>query len=127
MLTRSSSKVLDKANIQAAGASQISSVGGKTTVDGIPLSTLNSASEQGLPEDSDDFCSESSKLKQTATLQEIFDAFKNPHHGVGFLGAAQSLPSCTFVAYDAINWLQNRIEGSCNPMEILENMRKQVI
>ncbi|XP_055630377.1 GATOR complex protein Iml1 isoform X2 [Toxorhynchites rutilus septentrionalis] len=124
MLTRSSSKVLDKANIQAAGMNQISSVGGKTTVDGIPLSTLNSASEQGLPEDSDDFCSESSKLKQTATLQEIFEAFKNPYHGVGFLGPAQSLPSCTFVAYDAINWLQNRIEGSCNPLEILEDMRK---
>ncbi|XP_055607436.1 GATOR complex protein Iml1 isoform X1 [Uranotaenia lowii] len=131
ILTRSSSKVLDKANIQAAAAAaaaganhHMNTVGGKTTVDGIPLSTLNSATEQGLPEDSDDFCTESSKLKQTATLQEIFDAFKNPTHGVGFLGPAQSLPSCTFVAYDAIHWLQNRIEGPCNPLEILEDMRK---
>ncbi|XP_058838167.1 GATOR complex protein Iml1 isoform X2 [Topomyia yanbarensis] len=124
ILTRSSSKVLDKANIQGAGTNQISSVGGKTTVDGIPLSTLNSATEQGLPEDSDDFCTESSKLKQTATLQEIFEAFKNPDHGVGFLGPAQSLPSCTFVAYDAITWLQNRIDGPCNPLDILEDMRR---
>ncbi|XP_058462915.1 GATOR complex protein Iml1 isoform X2 [Malaya genurostris] len=124
ILTRSGSKVLDKANIQATVANQISSVGGKTTVDGIPLSTLNSASEQGLPEDSDDFCTESSKLKQSATLQEIFEAFRNPDHGVGFLGPAQSLPSCTFVSYDAITWLQNRIEGPSNPLKILEDMRR---
>ncbi|XP_029721962.2 GATOR complex protein Iml1 isoform X2 [Aedes albopictus] len=124
MLTRSGSKVLDKANIQAA-ASQLSSTGGKHTMDGIPLSTLNSAAEQGLPEDSDDFCIESSKqLKPTATLQEIFDAFKNPLHGVGFLGPAQSMPSCTFVSYDAITWLQEHIEGPCNPIEILEDMRR---
>ncbi|XP_053687887.1 GATOR complex protein Iml1 isoform X1 [Sabethes cyaneus] len=124
ILTRSSSKVLEKGNMQATGTNQISSLGGKTTVDGVPLSTLNSASEQGLPEDSDDFASESSKLKQSATLQEIFEAFKHPVHGVGFLAAAQSLPSCTFVAYDAITWLQNRIEGPCNPLDILEEMRK---
>lgn len=124
MLTRSGSKVLDKANIQAA-ASQLSATGGKPAVDGIPLSTLNSAAEQGLPEDSDDFCIETSKqLKPTATLQEIFDAFKNPISGVGFLGPAQSMPSCTFVSYDAITWLQEHIEGPCNPIEILEDMRR---
>lgn len=127
MLTRSGSKVLDKANIQAAAvaaANQLNSTGGKTTVDGIPLSTLNSAAEQGLPEDSDDFCSESSKLKPTASLQEIFEAFKNPIQGVGFLGPAPSMPSCTFVSYDALTWLQNHIEGPCNPIEILDDMRR---
>ncbi|EAT34884.1 AAEL012917-PA, partial [Aedes aegypti] len=105
--------------------SQLSATGGKPAVDGIPLSTLNSAAEQGLPEDSDDFCIETSKqLKPTATLQEIFDAFKNPISGVGFLGPAQSMPSCTFVSYDAITWLQEHIEGPCNPIEILEDMRR---
>ncbi|XP_058120820.1 GATOR complex protein Iml1 [Anopheles ziemanni] len=102
----------------------VSSIGGKTTVDGIPLSTLNSAAEQGLPEDTDDFTGESCKLKPTATLQEIFDALRHPVHGVGFLGPAQSMPSCTFVSYDAITWLQNRIEGPCHPVDILEEMRR---
>uniref|UniRef100_A0A182TBI9 DEPDC5 C-terminal domain-containing protein n=1 Tax=Anopheles maculatus TaxID=74869 RepID=A0A182TBI9_9DIPT len=102
----------------------VSSVGGRTTVDGIPLSTLNTATEQGLQEDGDDFGGEGGKLKPTATLQEIFDAMRHPVHGVGFLAPAQSMPSCTFVSYDAINWLQNRIEGPCKPVEILEEMRR---
>uniref|UniRef100_A0A182NJK6 DEP domain-containing protein n=1 Tax=Anopheles dirus TaxID=7168 RepID=A0A182NJK6_9DIPT len=102
----------------------VSSIGGRTTVDGIPLSTLNTATEQGLPEDGDDFSSEGGKLKPTATLQEIFDALRHPVHGVGFLAPAQSMPSCTFVSYDAINLLQNRIEGPCQPIEILEEMRR---
>ncbi|XP_035917086.1 GATOR complex protein Iml1 isoform X3 [Anopheles stephensi] len=102
----------------------VSSVGGRTTVDGIPLSTLNTATEQGLLEDGDDFGGEGGKLKPTATLQEIFDAMRHPVHGVGFLAPAQSMPSCTFVSYDAINWLQNRIEGPCKPVDILEEMRR---
>ncbi|XP_052897957.1 GATOR complex protein Iml1 [Anopheles moucheti] len=106
------------------GSPMISSVGGRTTVDGIPLSTLNTATEQGLPEDGDDFGGECGKLKSTATLQEIFDAMRHAVHGVGFLAPAQSMPSCTFVSYDAINWLQNRIEGPCKPVEILEEMRR---
>ncbi|XP_058067307.1 GATOR complex protein Iml1 [Anopheles bellator] len=143
ILSRTGSKVLDKSGsaiqqggpgvstVTAAGPGTptgppltVSSIGGKTTVDGIPLSTLNSATEQGLPEDADDFGGESTKLKATATLQEIFDAMRHPEHGVGCLGPAQSMPSCTFVSYDAINWLQNRIEGPCNPLEILEEMRR---
>ncbi|XP_050092194.1 GATOR complex protein Iml1 isoform X2 [Anopheles aquasalis] len=148
ILTRAGSKVLDKsgsamqtqqqstnssasgntgtaaAAVASPGPLTVSSIGGKTTVDGIPLSTLNSPTEQGLPEDADDFSGESTKLKPTATLQEIFDALRHPEHGVGFLGPAQSMPSCTFVSYDAINWLQSRIEGPCNPIEILEEMRR---
>uniref|UniRef100_A0A182PF51 DEP domain-containing protein n=1 Tax=Anopheles epiroticus TaxID=199890 RepID=A0A182PF51_9DIPT len=107
------------------GSPLISSVGGRTTVDGIPLSTLNTAgTEQGLLEDGDDFGGEGGKLKPSATLQEIFEAMRHPVHGVGFLAPAQSMPSCTFVSYDAINWLQNRIEGPCKPVEILEEMRR---
>uniref|UniRef100_A0A182MHG8 DEPDC5 C-terminal domain-containing protein n=1 Tax=Anopheles culicifacies TaxID=139723 RepID=A0A182MHG8_9DIPT len=106
------------------GSPMISSIGGRTTVDGIPLSTLNTATEQGLPEDGDDFGGEGGKLKPMATLHEIFDAMRHPAHGVGFLAPAQSMPSCTFVSYDAINWLQNRIEGPCKPVEILEEMRR---
>lgn len=50
---------------------------------------------------------------------------KHPVTGVGFLGPATSIPSCTFVSYDAILWLQTRIEGSCNAIEVLERMRKE--
>lgn len=52
---------------------------------------------------------------------------KHPVTGLGFLGPnTTSIPSCTFVAHDAIQWLQNRIEGgACDPMAILEKMRAE--
>lgn len=64
------------------------------------------------------------KLSPNANLSEIFEAMRNPATGVSFLAKAQSLPSCTFVSNDAINWLNSRIEGQCNAIEILERMRK---
>lgn len=64
------------------------------------------------------------KISPSAPLNEIFEAMRHPATGVSFLAKAQSLPSCTFVSYDAINWLNSRIEGSCNAVEILERMRK---
>lgn len=65
------------------------------------------------------------KLKPNATLVEIFEAMKDPVTGVGFIGPTQSLPSCTFVSWDALNWLKSRLDSSCKPLEILENMRKE--
>lgn len=44
--------------------------------------------------------------------------------GVSFVVKSQSLPSFTFILWDAINWLQNRVEGNANPLEMLESMRK---
>jgi DEP domain-containing protein 5 len=64
------------------------------------------------------------KIKATAPLTEIFEAMKNPINGVPFLEPMPSLPSCTFVSYDAVQWLLNRIEGIFNPLEMLEAMRK---
>ena len=63
------------------------------------------------------------KLKSTATILEIFEALKHPQTGVGFLSSAQSLPSYTFVSYDAINWLHQHMESPCDPIKILEAMR----
>lgn len=75
-------------------------------------------------EDTEETFLSETKLSATASLTEIFEAMRNPATGVNFLAKAQSLPSCTFVSYDAINWLSSRLEGTCNPIEILEKMRK---
>lgn len=59
-------------------------------------------------------------------MTEILDAMKNPVNGINFLAKSQSLPSWTFVLMDAITWLQNRIDGKVNPLEMLEAMKKLV-
>lgn len=64
-----------------------------------------------------------SKLSCNATVLEIFDAMKHPITGVSFLGKAQSLPSFTFILWDAIHWIQTHVEGNANALEILEAMR----
>lgn len=58
-------------------------------------------------------------------MVEIFEAMKHPVTGIGFLGPAPSLPSFTFVSYDAILWLHSRMEDPCNPIEILDSMKKE--
>lgn len=49
-------------------------------------------------------------LKNTATSLEILEAMKNPLNGLMFI-SQQNLPSSTFIAADAINWLLLRMEG----------------
>lgn len=75
-------------------------------------------------EDNEETFLTETKLSATATLSDIFEAFRHPATGVNFLAKVQSLPSQTFVSYDAINWLNSRIEGQCNAIEILERMRR---
>ena len=65
-----------------------------------------------------------SKLSYNASVQEIFDAMKHPITGVSFLAKAQSLPSHTFIVWDAINWIQNHVDGNINAIDTLESMRK---
>lgn len=65
------------------------------------------------------------KLKPNAPLLEIYEAMRHPVTGVGFLGPAASIPALTFVSYDAVVWLQNRIDGPCDPISILERMRAE--
>lgn len=98
---------------------------GKLSHEGSSL-TLNSDTSSLLStaEDNEDTFISETKLSPTANLSEIFDAMRSPATGVNFLAKAQSLPSCTFVSNDAINWLNSRIEGQCNAIEILERMRK---
>lgn len=75
-------------------------------------------------EDNEETFLTETKLNAAATLTEMFEAFRHPVTGVSFLAKVQSLPSQTFVSYDAINWLNNRIEGQCNAIDILERMRR---
>lgn len=64
------------------------------------------------------------KLGCNATLVEIFDAMRHPVTGVCFVARAQSLPSYTFVLWDAINWINAHVEGAVNALAKLEAMRK---
>lgn len=75
-------------------------------------------------EDSEDSFLAETKLNRSAPLSEIFEAMRHPATGVSFLANVQSLPSCTFVSYDAINWLNSRMDGPCDAVEILERMRR---
>lgn len=54
---------------------------------------------------------ELTKLKNTASNNEILEAMKHPQNGVGFLTQHPSLPSQTFVSADAVQWLNNHIEA----------------
>lgn len=64
------------------------------------------------------------KFSPNATLAEIFEAMKHPVTGVGYFALTPSLPSCTFISYDALMWLKARLNNNRNPLDILESMRK---
>lgn len=64
------------------------------------------------------------KFKSTTPITEIFEAFKHETKGVSLLAHMPSFPSNVFASYDAIVWVHNNSESNCDPMEILENMRK---
>lgn len=65
------------------------------------------------------------KLRPNATINEIFEVMKHPIHGVAFISHTQSLPSYTFVSFDALVWLKNNLDNTRNPLDILDNMRKE--
>lgn len=113
-LCRSGSKVFDRSN--SSKASIVTEVA--------PISSNPEPSLVITSEDNEETFLAEPKLSTTATLYEIFEAFRHPVTGVNFLAKIQSLPSHTFVSYDAINWLNSHIEGICNPIEILERMRR---
>lgn len=64
------------------------------------------------------------KFKLNASIQEIFQGMKDVVNGIGFFTPTQSLPSFTFVSYDAIMWLKKRLDENRSPLEVLEDMRK---
>ncbi|XP_039486619.1 GATOR complex protein Iml1 isoform X7 [Drosophila santomea] len=76
-------------------------------------------------DDQDDGFPVDIKFSPNATLPEIFEAMKHPVNGVGFFSQTQSLPSCTFVSYDALMWLKTRLNNGRHPLDLLEAMRKE--
>lgn len=111
---RSGSKVFDRSNSsKACVASEASTV----SLNPEPSLVITN-------EDNEETFLTDTKLSVTATLTELFEAFRHSVTGVSFLAKIPSLPSYTFVSYDAINWLNNHIEGGCNAIEILERMRR---
>ncbi|XP_023160418.2 GATOR complex protein Iml1 isoform X6 [Drosophila hydei] len=79
----------------------------------------------GPRDDQDDGFPVDIKFSANATLAEMFEAMKHPVNGVGFFTQTQSLPSCTFISYDALMWLKARVTNGRHPMDLLEAMRKE--
>ncbi|KRG07622.1 GATOR complex protein Iml1 isoform X3 [Drosophila mojavensis] len=79
----------------------------------------------GPRDDQDDGFPVDIKFSPNATLTEMFEAMKHPVNGVGFFTQTQSLPSCTFISYDALMWLRARITNGRHPLDILEAMRTE--
>ncbi|XP_076241100.1 GATOR complex protein Iml1 isoform X2 [Calliopsis andreniformis] len=95
---RSGSKVMDRGRISPASEAVL------------PLSLEQQQDHFDSNEDSANM--ELTKIKSTATYNEILEAMKHPQHGVvGSLTQHPSLPNQTFVSADAVQWLNNHIEG----------------
>lgn len=69
---------------------------------------------------------ELTKIKSNATNAEILEAMKHPQTGVGFLTQHPSLPSQTFVSADAIQWLNNHIEGGVGVEQGINIMKVKI-
>ncbi|XP_076679614.1 GATOR complex protein Iml1 isoform X5 [Andrena cerasifolii] len=94
---RSGSKVMDRGRISPASEAVL------------PLALEQQQDHFDSNEDSANM--ELTKIKSTAPNNEILEAMKHPQSGVGFLTQHPSLPSQTFVSADAVQWLNNHIEG----------------
>lgn len=70
---------------------------------------------------------ELTKLKNTASNNEILEAMKHSQNGVGFLTQHPSLPSQTFVSADAVQWLNNHIEGGVTIENAINIMNVKII
>ncbi|KYQ52041.1 DEP domain-containing protein 5 [Trachymyrmex zeteki] len=95
---KSGSKVMDRGRVSPASEAVL------------PLS-LEQQQQDHFDANDDSANQELTKIKSNATNVEILEAMKHPQTGVGFLTQHPSLPSQTFVSADAIQWLNNHVEG----------------
>ncbi|XP_029671147.1 GATOR complex protein Iml1 isoform X5 [Formica exsecta] len=95
---RSGSKVMDRGRVSPASEAVL------------PLS-LEQQQQDHFDTNDDNTNMELTKIKSNATNLEILEVMKHPQTGVGFLTQHPSLPSQTFVSADAIQWLNNHMEG----------------
>ncbi|XP_033220943.1 GATOR complex protein Iml1 [Belonocnema kinseyi] len=94
---RSGSKVLDRGRVSPASEAVL------------PLSLEQQQDHLDTSEESNN--AEVTKIKSSASNSEILEALKHPLSGVGFFTQHPSLPSQTFVSADAVQWLNNHIDG----------------
>ncbi|XP_024945563.1 GATOR complex protein DEPDC5 isoform X2 [Cephus cinctus] len=109
---RSGSKVMDRGRVSPASEAVL------------PLSPEQQQQEH-LEANEESANTEVSKIKSNASSSEILEGMKHPQTGVGFLKQCPSLPSQTFVSADAVQWLNNHIEGGVtveNAINIMKNM-----
>ncbi|XP_043477241.1 GATOR complex protein Iml1 isoform X9 [Leptopilina heterotoma] len=109
---RSGSKVLDRGRISPASEAVL------------PLSLEQQQDHLDTNDESNN--AEVAKLKSNASNSEILEALKHPVTGVGFLTQHKDpLPSQTFVSADAVQWLNNHIDGGVTvecAINIMQNM-----
>ncbi|XP_023248149.1 GATOR complex protein DEPDC5 [Copidosoma floridanum] len=99
---RSGSKVMDRGRVSPA--SEVT----------LPLTAEQQQQQlqfEHLEISDENIATEVVKIKSSASLVEILEAMKHPQTGVGFLTQHPSLPSQTFVSADAVQWLNNHMEG----------------
>ncbi|XP_028048788.1 GATOR complex protein Iml1 [Monomorium pharaonis] len=110
---RSGSKVMDRGRVSPASEAVL------------PLS-LEQQQQDHFDANDDSGNQELTKMKSNATNMEILEAMKHPQTGVGFLTQHPSLPSQTFVSADAIQWLNNHIEGGVGVEQGVNTMKGMI-
>ncbi|XP_011300868.1 DEP domain-containing protein 5 isoform X8 [Fopius arisanus] len=110
---RSGSKVMDRGRVSPASEAVL------------PLA-LEQPQQDHLESNEENANTECPKLKSTASTSEILESMKSPQAGVGFLTQHPSLPSQTFVSADAVQWLNNHLEGGVPVKKALKIMQSMI-
>ncbi|XP_017880904.1 GATOR complex protein DEPDC5 isoform X5 [Ceratina calcarata] len=109
---RSGSKVMDRGRVSPASEAVL------------PLALEQQ--QDHFDSNDDSTSTELTKLKNTVSNNEILEAMKHPQNGVGFLTQHPSLPSQTFVSADAVQWLNNHIEGGVSVEKAINVMNGMI-
>ncbi|XP_074113589.1 GATOR complex protein Iml1 isoform X6 [Cotesia typhae] len=110
---RSGSKVMDRGRVSPASEAVL------------PLA-LEQSQQEHLETNDENSNPEMTNLKSNASNSEILEALKNPQNGISFLTPHPSLPSQTFVSADAVQWLNNHIDGGVNIQQAIKIMESMI-
>ncbi|XP_034950976.1 GATOR complex protein Iml1 isoform X3 [Chelonus insularis] len=110
---RSGSKVMDRGRVSPASEAVL------------PLS-LEQPQQDHSENNEENSNAEIMKLKSNASNIEILEVLKHPQHGIGFLTPHPVLPSQTFVSADAVQWLNNHIEGGVAVKKAIAIMQSMI-
>ncbi|XP_044593242.1 GATOR complex protein Iml1 isoform X5 [Cotesia glomerata] len=110
---RSGSKVMDRGRVSPASEAVL------------PLA-LEQSQQEHLETNDENSNPEMTNLKSNASNSEILEALKNPQNGISFLTPHPSLPSQTFVSADAVQWLNNHIDGGVNVQQAIKIMESMI-